>query len=185
MTDKELFEEMGNFIIEPLTMTFFGNGWDREKHKFITSNESDWVNPAIDYFVSEFCEPSTFNEGYHDGPIIRVMIDDHKNNRHCHWAAMMTQKGYDLLFDYDFDEISKADLKKDEVRNRYVSYVIGFVQTIMFDDVYSCVDGQFMQTYEDVYESFNEFLRSETTEISFTPDIGLRGDWEEGWGWDT
>jgi len=180
-TDKELFNEMGDFIVEPLTMSYFGKGWDREKYKFIHNNESDWVNPMINYFVEKFCWPSDFNNGYYDGPIIRIMIDDHKNKRHCHWAAMIPQEGYDLLFEFD-DDLNYATPEED--RQRYASYVIGFTKTVMHDDVYGCPE-QFLQMFPDVYESFDEFLVSETTEITFTPDIGLRGSDEDGWGWCT
>jgi hypothetical protein len=173
--------DMFNFMIEPLTILFWG-GNTPEKVKSKTT-ENDWVHPDIEEITSTLCTPSKFNNGYYDGPILRFTLETEDGEIASMSTFFRNPKAYQFVLDNAFKKFN--DNYNEKIAQNISEAIYNWIRLCCTEDCWgSKASGQFMTQFPETYSHLCNMF-DKPHKYSYSPDIGLRGGDGEDWGWCT
>ena len=123
-----------------------------------------WNNEFLSEYVEKYMTPSDFNEGYFDGPYLRLTLinDKDKNNKFMDVVLLLEPDAYSKL--WPGPEYKETD-------QGVIDQLFGEVYCLLFEDIYFDRGEQFCFSKQGKYVA--NFMNAETR---LSPDIGIRPD---------
>ncbi len=127
-------------------------------------SETMWNNERLSEYVTEYMTPSDINNGYFDGPYVRMMIDT--KGKRFNLVVLLEPGVIEKIWPMD-----DADPKK--CNQEYVQPIIDEVGVLLLEDVWIDRGEQFCFTPQG--EWIASMLKKKHS-IFISPDVGLRPD---------